>query len=192
MVSPDELAIENPLTESLDTSDHAGGADRFCNASAFLATVFASSDIGIDVTTHNRPVVSAEAIGHHLEHLPEGARLVVVDDGSTLPAQVPDGVELIRHETVVGIAAAKNACLAGLDGCESVFLFDDDAWHVNDGWQKPYIDPPEPHVMCMFEDLATNNERRASGYKAYFEFRPARNIVMTSLFTGTDNPQRPG
>ncbi|AGN83573.1 hypothetical protein [Enterobacter sp. R4-368] len=115
-----------------------------------------NSCIGIAISTHNRAGVLSQALEHQLKHLPPGALVVVVDDGSQPPAVVPDGVKLIRHEKSLGIVASKNASLAALmdAGCEHLFLWDDDAWPVADGWWLPYIDSPEPHLSYQFLDLA--------------------------------------
>lgn len=108
--------------------------------------------IGVAVTTHNRPEVLAETLGHIMARTP-GAYVVVVDDGSKRPAVVPDGVELVRHEKARGIAGAKNACLAALmrAGVDHLFLYDDDAWPKVDGWWRPYVESSEPHLMAMFD-----------------------------------------
>jgi len=120
------------------------------------------SKIGIAITTHNRPDTLAKALESQLKCLPVGAKIVVVDDGSTVPAVVPEEVELIRFEDSRGIVQAKNACLRALvdAGCEELFLFDDDAWPIVEGWEKPYIDSPEPHLAYQFLDLAVNIKLR--------------------------------
>lgn len=84
----------------------------------------ATSRIGIAISTHNRAAVLSKALEHHLRHLPVGALVVVVDDGSQPPATVPAGVNLIRHDKSVGIVASKNASLTALmdAGCEHLFL----------------------------------------------------------------------
>jgi hypothetical protein len=58
-----------------------------------------------------------------MKHLPAGALVVVIDDGSKPAAVVPDGVQLL-HETSLGIVASKNASLSALmdAGCEHLFL----------------------------------------------------------------------
>lgn len=116
----------------------------------------AFSRIGIAISTHQRPEVLARAISQHLKHLPLGALVVVVDDGSNPAAAVPDGIQLFRHEESRGIVATKNASLEALisAGCEHLFLWDDDAWPIADGWHHPYIDSPEPHLAYQFLDLA--------------------------------------
>lgn len=116
----------------------------------------AFSRIGIAISTHQRPEVLARAISQHLKHLPPGALVVVVDDGSSPAAAVPDGIQLFRHEESSGIVATKNASLEALisAGCEHLFLWDDDAWPIADGWHLPYIASPEPHLAYQFLDLA--------------------------------------
>ncbi|MCI1899264.1 MAG: glycosyltransferase family 2 protein [Enterobacter sp.] len=114
------------------------------------------SEIGIAITTHNRPEVLKRAIEQHIKHLPSGALLVVIDDGSKPSASVPESVKLLRHESSRGIVASKNASLTALvdAGCEHIFLWDDDAWPIADDWHQPYIESPEPHLAYQFLDLA--------------------------------------
>lgn len=119
-----------------------------------------SSRIGIAITTHQRADVLKRALEQHMMHLPAGALVVVVDDGSKPAAVVPHGVQLLRHETSLGIVASKNASLSVLvdAGCEHLFLWDDDAWPIADNWHLPYIESPEPHLAYQFLDLAGRNK----------------------------------
>lgn len=119
-----------------------------------------SARIGIAITTHNRADVLSRALTQHLQFLPAGALVVVIDDGSKPAAVVPDGVLLHRHESSLGIVASKNASLAALmdAGCEHLFLWDDDAWPTADNWHLPYIESPEPHLAYQFLDLAGRNK----------------------------------
>jgi GT2 family glycosyltransferase len=82
-----------------------------------------SARIGIAITTHNRPAVLARAIEQHLNYLPAGSLLVVIDDGSQPAATIPDGVQLLRLKHHQGIVASKNASLSALmdAGCEHCF-----------------------------------------------------------------------
>lgn len=116
----------------------------------------ATSRIGIAISTHNRAGVLSQALEHQFRHLPAGALVVVVDDGSQPPAVVPASVKLIRRDKSLGIVASKNASLTALmdAGCEHLFLWDDDAWPISDGWWLPYIESPEPHLVYQFLDLA--------------------------------------
>ncbi|WP_455852704.1 glycosyltransferase family 2 protein [Pantoea endophytica] len=119
-----------------------------------------ASGIGIAITTHNRHAVLSRALDHQLKHLPAGALVVVIDDGSSKPVAVPDGVKLIRCDMSRGIVASKNECLEALidAGCEHLFLWDDDAWPIAGGWEQPYIDSPEPHLAYQFQDFATGKK----------------------------------
>lgn len=112
--------------------------------------------IGIAITTHNRADVLSRAIAQHKQFLPSGALVVVIDDGSTPSASVPDGVQLIRHDKSQGIVASKNRSLAALmdAGCEHLFLWDDDAWPTAPDWHLPYVESREPHLAYQFLDLA--------------------------------------
>ncbi|HBC9089280.1 TPA: glycosyltransferase family 2 protein [Citrobacter koseri] len=112
--------------------------------------------IGIAITTHNRPDVLARSLEQHRKYLPPGAVVFVIDDGSNPPATVPGWSNLIRHDNSKGIVASKNASLTALmeAGCEHLFLWDDDAWPIADGWHLPYIESPEPHLAYQFLDLA--------------------------------------
>ncbi|EPM7086512.1 glycosyltransferase family 2 protein [Enterobacter hormaechei subsp. xiangfangensis] len=126
----------------------------------FVPACASASRIGIAITTHNRPEVLKRAIEQHTKHLPVGALVVVIDDGSKPAAVVSDGVQLRRHETSLGIVASKNASLTALmdAGCEHLFLWDDDAWPIADNWHLPYIESPEPHLAYQFLDLAGVNK----------------------------------
>lgn len=126
----------------------------------YLPACASASRIGIAITTHNRADVLKRAIDQHQKHLPAGALVVVVDDGSKPAAVVPHGVQLLRHETSLGIVASKNASLSALmdAGCEHLFLWDDDAWPIADSWHLPYIESPEPHLAYQFLDLAGQNK----------------------------------
>ena len=119
-----------------------------------------SSRIGIAISTHQRADVLKRVLEKHMKHLPAGALMVVVDDGSKPAVVAPDGVQLLRHETSLGIVASKNASLTALmdAGCEHLFLWDDDAWPIADNWHLPYIESPEPHLAYQFLDLAGTNK----------------------------------
>ncbi|ELE9741182.1 glycosyltransferase family 2 protein [Enterobacter kobei] len=126
----------------------------------YLPACASASRIGIAITTHNRADVLKRAIEQHQKHLPAGALVVVIDDGSKPAAVVPDGVQLLRNETSLGIVTSKNASLSALmdAGCEHLFLWDDDAWPIADNWHLPYIESPELHLAYQFLDLAGRNK----------------------------------
>lgn len=105
---------------------------------------------GVGITTHNRRDVFNECIKHWLQHRPDDCTIVVVDDGSDIPVPPIPGVRVIRHEYAKGIAMAKNKCLAELSDCEHIWLSDDDTWCVVDGWNVPYEESPQPHLMFQW------------------------------------------
>ena len=90
----------------------------------FVPACASASRIGIAITTHNRSDVLKRTIEQHMKHLPAGALVVVIDDGSKPAAVVPGGVKLISHDESLGIVASKNASLTTLmdAGCEHLFL----------------------------------------------------------------------
>jgi glycosyltransferase involved in cell wall biosynthesis len=108
--------------------------------------------IGIGYTTHNRREVLLESLANMQKFLPDRAKLVVVDDASDEPYEGA----AFRFEDNVGIAAAKNKCLELLDGCDHIFLFDDDTYPISNNWWKPYVESKEPHLMYLFEDFVDN------------------------------------
>lgn len=114
--------------------------------------------IGVAITTKDRHDLLKKALTYHDKHWHGIGALIVVDDGSETPVQLPDWVgavkpKLIRHEQSMGISAAKNRCLEALmaePNCEHLFLFDDDSWPICDGWHKPYTTSPEPHLQANY------------------------------------------
>lgn len=84
--------------------------------------------IGIGITTYgNRKTPALEMIR---KYTPD-AKIVTVD--------------------CKGIAKAKNMCLALLDDCEHIFLFDDDTWGKVDKWYEPYINAGIPNLCYTFD-----------------------------------------
>lgn len=112
----------------------------------------ASPKIGIGVTVQNRETVYRECLNKLKQKLPPSSTLVIVDDASNTPIPEAD----YRFDTVAGIAVAKNKCLELLDQAEvdEFFLWDSDAYPLQDNWWQPYIDSPEPHLMYQFADLS--------------------------------------
>lgn len=49
-----------------------------------------------------------------------------------------------------GIAKAKNMCLALLDDCDDIFLFDDDCFPMFYGWEDPYMLSGWNHLSYTF------------------------------------------
>lgn len=113
--------------------------------------------IGVAISTYNRQDVLSTTLTHIIKHTP-GAYIVVVDDASTTPVIVPDEVILLRNEKNSGIASTKNRGIEALmdEGCEHLFLLDDDVYPVVDGWWEHYVNSPEPHLMYMFRSYSGN------------------------------------
>lgn len=128
---------------------------RYCRADSNC-----SSKVGIAITTHNRPDVLAKSLEQHRKFLPDGAIVFVIDDGSNPAAMVPDWCKLIRNDKSLGIVASKNLSLECLidEGCEHLFLWDDDAYAIAGGWERPYIESSEPHLAYQFQDFATGQK----------------------------------
>ncbi|HET8838039.1 MAG TPA: glycosyltransferase family A protein [Flavobacteriaceae bacterium] len=105
--------------------------------------------IGIGVTTYNRNGTLDNTIKKIKEYLPEGAELVIVDDGSISP---PKNATFI-FEKNQGTPIAKNKCLELLynAGCTDLFLFDSDCYPMVKGWEKPYLESKEPHLNFTFK-----------------------------------------
>lgn len=61
-----------------------------------------SSRIGIAISTHQRADVLKRALEQHMKHLPAGALVVVIKDGSKPAAVVPDGVQLLNSASAGG------------------------------------------------------------------------------------------
>ncbi|HHA1807016.1 TPA: glycosyltransferase family 2 protein, partial [Enterobacter hormaechei subsp. xiangfangensis] len=55
----------------------------------FVPACASASRIGIAISTHQRADVLKRALEQHMKHLPAGALVVVVDDGSKPAAVVP-------------------------------------------------------------------------------------------------------
>lgn len=84
--------------------------------------------IGIGLTVYgNRQTPALEMIRKHTPN----AKIVTVD--------------------CKGIAKAKNMCLALLDDCEHIFLFDDDCWPKVDNWYESYINANIPNLCYTFD-----------------------------------------
>ena len=78
--------------------------------------------IGVGITTCNRPEVFKKTL-QHIERYTPNAKIFVNDDSK-------------KRE---GVAKAKNNCLAALDDCEHIFLFDDDCFPIRHNWAELFI-----------------------------------------------------
>lgn len=108
--------------------------------------------IGVAISTRNRRPQFLATLPHWLNHLPQDATLVIVDDASDEPLQPIDGAHIIRHGYRRGVAMTKNRCITELInmGCTDLFLADDDVWPTTPDWWKPYIESPEQHLSYQW------------------------------------------
>ena len=98
--------------------------------------------IGIGITTYgNRKTPALEMIRKYSPN----AKIVTVD--------------------CKGIAKAKNMCLALLDDCEHIFLFDDDTWAKQNGWYLPYINSGINHLSYTFNRKVLNENNGITEYE---------------------------
>ena len=98
--------------------------------------------IGITTTTGRNEIASRNI--KNIEAHSSGCKIVVVKD-------------------VPGIAKAKNQCLAQLDDCDRIFLFDDDIFPRWINWYLPYINSGIDHLSFTFDKLhhgGTNGNRK--------------------------------
>lgn len=115
--------------------------------------------ISIAITTHNRHEVFQETYKNIKKFLPEGAKLIVVDDGSDVPVKEAD----FRFKTTQGIAVAKNKCLELMGEADYYFLFDDDCYPKVKDWHLHYINTGLNHLCFSFDTFSngkTNGRRK--------------------------------
>lgn len=117
--------------------------------------------ISIAITTHNRYEVFSDTYKNIKMHLPIGAKLIVVDDGSDTPVKEAD----FRFEKPQGIAVAKNKCLELMGDADYYFLFDDDVWPKVKDWHLEYINTGLNHLCFSFDRFSNgaSNGRRKTG-----------------------------
>jgi glycosyltransferase involved in cell wall biosynthesis len=94
--------------------------------------------IGIGITSRNRNEILKRCVDSIFENTESDFKLVIVDDHSDNPV-TEERALVIRHDERKGIAKSKNDCLRSLDGCDYFFLFDDDCWPIQKGWETEYI-----------------------------------------------------
>ncbi|MBS1722354.1 MAG: glycosyltransferase [Armatimonadetes bacterium] len=106
------------------------------------------TQIGISVSTHNRPEHLELCLRHLVAYEPatKYARLTVCDDGSTpensrLNKAVCErwGATFIASDVCRGVAATKNSCLRSVYGLEACFLFDDDCFPDAEDWVDTFV-----------------------------------------------------
>lgn len=89
--------------------------------------------VSVVIPSHNRPDMLAAAIESVLAQTLSDLEVVVVDDGSQPPVQIPEaqqarGVRVVRHEQAQGVCAARNRGIEEARGRWVALLDDDDRW----------------------------------------------------------------
>lgn len=102
--------------------------------------------IGIGITTFNRNTQLTDTF-KRIKELSPDVKIVIVDDGSRIP--VPEAT--FRFDVNQGAPIAKNKCLELLEGCEHIFLFDDDTYPIKKGWEELYINSGVKHLNYTFK-----------------------------------------
>ena len=64
-----------------------------------------------------------------------------------------------------GISEAKNACLALLDDCDDIFLFDDDCYPKWHGWEDPYMLSGWMHLSYTFNRKIVEKAKGITKYE---------------------------
>lgn len=99
--------------------------------------------IGVGVTTYRRPTYLKIAI-ERLKMFASHCDVVVVnddkDDVETVSVLQNSPFKFINQPVRSGIASAKNACLRALKECDYIFLFDDDIFIKEHGWDKVFLE----------------------------------------------------
>jgi glycosyltransferase involved in cell wall biosynthesis len=107
--------------------------------------------IGIAVTTKNRRDIALRCVSEWEKYLPQESKFIIVDDNSDEPFLGAD----YRFEKNAGIAIAKNKCIELLEGCEHIFLVDDDVWPISQLWWVPYVQSKQVHFCYTFQTGST-------------------------------------
>jgi glycosyltransferase involved in cell wall biosynthesis len=117
--------------------------------------------IGIGITSHNRGKVARHTLEQIIKFSPLSCKIVVVDDASIIPFEGAT----YRFEQNVGISRAKNKCLELLEGCDHLFIFDDDFYPIVDEWWVPYIESKLNHACFTFDRLLINSNEFWNEYE---------------------------
>ena len=95
--------------------------------------------IGIGVTTYKRPDLLETCLKMIQANTGEHKLYVAEDTDADLK----------------GVAKRKNECLANLQDCDYIFLFDDDCYPIKEGWDKLIIDT---HLKSFNHHFVYNKE----------------------------------
>jgi glycosyltransferase involved in cell wall biosynthesis len=151
----------------------SGGADGLPGAPRILGAV-AELEVTVVVPTRNRwRLLSTAALPSALGQEQVDHEVVVVDDGSTdetserLRALGDPRLRVVRHETALGVAHARNAGIAAACGEWVAFLDDDDLWSPLK--LRRQVDAAQRGAAFVYTAAAWLDERR----RFLYGLRPA-------------------
>jgi len=131
--------------------------------------------IGISYTTRNRPDALEYSLTKVREFLPQGAKVVVIDDNSDSVhrdrnAELSRGFEYAYNEEWLGIPHSKHKAFQLLKDCDYQFWFDDDCYPICEGWHEPFIDEMDKgqkHLLYMRKWLNFKCVKRVDGLEVF-------------------------
>lgn len=102
-------------------------------------------EYAIAVTTLNRREILHDTLAHIEKFTPPTVPILVIDDGSDVP--YPNAAW--RNDMPTGIARAKNKCIELLMdlGVDHLFLFDDDVYPLERGWETGFLESGQHHLI---------------------------------------------
>lgn len=124
--------------------------------------------IGIGVTTFERPEFLKETLEAIEKYTTVPYVLAMVDAGSE--TENLDACYQWWPARRATISQAKNKCLEKLAECDHIFLFDDDCRPTKDGWWKPFVESPEPHLQYNFLNGPSHWQIRKIGSNGTTDF----------------------
>lgn len=135
----------------------------------------AKKKCGLAITTYNRSHVLEFVLPLWKRFSDAETKIVVKDDGSAEPhrernARACDlaGVHYISTPNQ-GVAASKNRCIAELEGCDYLFLSDDDVFPFQHGWELVFGEAHESshlhHLMLIY---SSKGPQKASAQLNHF------------------------
>ncbi len=124
--------------------------------------------ISVVITTKNRITLLPRAINSVLEQTWSSLEVIVVDDGSDVPVELPTSdprVRLIRNDESVGLAEARNIGFRAAIG-EFFCMLDDDDWYLPEKLerQQDYLQR-HPDIDLVFSRVVM---RDAEGVESYY------------------------
>ncbi len=144
--------------------------------------------VSVIMPTHNRPEFLQQAVESVLAQTYENLELIIIDDGSSPPAQLnidDPRIRWLRHEQGKGAAAARNAGMRAAQGEFLAFLDDDDQYFPNKlSLLVDYLQT-HPSVELVFARVEYHygngqSECHANGYHTWFENFLYLNTIHTN------------